>query len=181
MPAYEFYIGPHLVPGVIQKVEVKPRQQNWQVQAGAAGGIGAATIWRGLKIDEDAVSISTLITDDAGKAVKDADDAVAIWTPFLTLIHPNPLVKPPAWSSFNPLLVGHWPIYETLSMKSNNIVPFRGDGLSWLGVLLLIEYKALKRAPVGPPDPAKLDDRSEGPADAAEREITELVNKALNG
>lgn len=180
MAADEFFIGPHVVPGRVQKVEVKPREENWQIQLGAAGGLGAATIWRGIKIADDAVSITTLITDDAGNVVRNPDDAAAIWTPFLTLIRPSPTGKPPSWTCFHPLLLGHWPVYDTMALKSNNLIPFREDGLSWLGAILLIEYKQLKRAAVGPPDPAKIDDRRETPTSAAERQVAELVNKVIN-
>ena len=75
MPAHVFGIGPYVVPGIVQNVEVPDRALTWQITQGAAGGIGAATIWRGVKIDEGGIIITTLITDDLDNVVQDADDA----------------------------------------------------------------------------------------------------------
>ena len=178
----EFFIGPHLVPGVIQRIEVKPRQENWQITMGAAGGIGAATIWRGLKIEDDAVSIETLITQDGdplGAVLRNPDDAAAVWTPYLTLLRPTATGKPPSWTCFHPLLLGHWPVYDKFALKANNLRAFRADGLSWVGSLLLVEYKPLRRAAVGPPDPAKIDANKTTPSDALEQEVNDLVNQLV--
>lgn len=181
MAVSEFFVGPHLVPGALQKVVVPLRSLKWQVTGGATGGIGAGTTWRGVDIIES-VEITTLITDDNGRAISDLDDALAVWVPFLALVHPAPKSKPPAWDCTHALLVGVWPPLARMAHSKNGIASFRGDdGLSWLGTLVLIEFMPLKQATPAAPDPAKIDNREEGPQDAAERQMQELIDKVNTG
>lgn len=181
MPAWEFGIGPYIVPGVLQGVEVPDRALNWQITQGALGGIGASTIWRGTKIDEGGIVITTLITDVDGLVIEDADEAARVWGAFLDQVHPQAgTAKPPAWDLRHPLLDAQRPRIQRGAHSKNKMVLFREGSIAWLGSLILIEFKPLKLATPAPPDPAKLSDKEETPQNARQRQIAELIDKVNN-
>lgn len=181
MSANVFTIGPYTVPGCLQSVEIPGRALVWQVTQGALGGIGAATIWRGVKITEGIV-VTTLITrrDDPNVAESDADVAAAIWREFLLLVHPNPNAKPPSWDAGHPFLDAQIPRVQRVAHSENRFVPFGNKTLAYLGSLLIIESKPLKRVTPAAPDPAKIDG-VEPPQTAAQKRIAELTDKVING
>lgn len=181
MPADVFTIGPYTVPGALRRVEVPDRELVWQVTQGALGGVGAATIWRGVKVTEGIV-VTTLLTDpaDPTRAVQDADEAARIWGAFLDLVHPQSLQKPPAWDVGHPLLDAQRPRVQRCSHSKNKLVPLNDSGLAWLGSIVLIEFKKLQPRTPAAPDPAKLDG-VEPPQTAAQKRIEELTNKVING
>lgn len=181
MPSNVFNIGPYVVPGILQYVEVPDRALNWQVTQGAAGGVGAATIWRGVKIDEGGIVITTLITNDAGEVVQDADEAARLWGAFLDLVHPQAIAKPPTWQLSHPLLEAQRPRISQGAHSKNKMVLFDKSKIAWLGSLVLIEYKPLKIARPAAPDPAKLDNNEFTPQTAKERRVAELIEKVRNG
>jgi hypothetical protein len=160
-------VGPHQVPGIVQSIELPERGIVWQVQQGVAG-IGAHTIWRGVKLIES-VKIKTLLAKRSAPHGPEWDEAAAAWMQFLRSIDPAPLVRsPPAWDVDNPLFRMLWPPLARCAHKSNVPTPANDKGLAWIGVLELIEYKKLKLAPAGPPEPAQIDSREVPPRDAAE-------------
>lgn len=181
MPSHIFTIGPHVVPGILQSVEVPDRALNWQVTQGSAGGIGAATIWRGVKLDEGGIVISTLVTDSNGAVVQDADEAARLWGSFIDLVHPQSIAKPPTWQIAHPLLEAQRPRITQGAHSKNKLSLFDKTKIAWLGSLVLIEYKPLKIIRPGAPDPAKLDSKEVTPQTARERYALELVNKVKNG
>lgn len=179
MSAGQFFVGSELVPGILQSVEIPSRDLVWQVTQGAAGGVGAATIWRGVKVAEGGTIVTTLITDEQGLVVSELEDAVGIWIPFLSLVHPNPKAKPPTWDCTHPLLTSVWPFMGPMAIAANKLVSFRNnDGLSWVGSLVLQEYFKFKRVTPAAPDPAKINNDQKGPADKAEEMILALAEKA---
>ncbi len=174
----QLLIGPTPIPGVIQPgIEIDGREINWQVQAGVSG-LGAATIFRGVKLIEN-IKVKTLLAIP-GKPQIQWDEAVALWTAFLRAIWPVTTVKPPAWDVDHPLFTLVYPPVSRVAHKLNRIVPFNSANTAWLAELTLIEYKPLKLAKPGPPDPAKIDGRDKPPKDAMEAEIEDLLNKAKN-
>jgi hypothetical protein len=181
MPSHEFIIGPYIVPGVLQSVEVPDRALNWQVTQGSAGGIGAATIWRGVKLDEGGILITTLVTNDAGEVEQDADEAARLWGAFIELIHPKPIAKPPTWQVAHPLLEAQRPRITQAAHSKNKLSLFDKSKIAWLGTLVLIEYKPLKIVRPAAPDPAKLDSKTVTPQTARERYALELAEKVKNG
>jgi hypothetical protein len=181
MPAHIFNIGPYVVPGILQSVEVPDRALNWQVTQGSAGGIGAATIWRGVKLDEGGIVITTLITNARGEVEQDADEAARLWRSFLELVHPQGITKPPTWQISHPLLDAQQPRITQGAHSKNKMALFDKTKIAWLGSIVLIEYKALKIVRPGPPDPAKLDTKEVTPQTARERYALELVEKVKNG
>lgn len=181
MPAHIFGIGPYIVPGIVQRVEVPDRALTWQITQGAAGGIGAATIWRGVKIDEGGIVITTLITDDAGLVVQDADDAARRWGAFIDLVHPMPTQKPPTWDLVHPMLAAQRPQIQRGAHSKNKMVPHSDRTIAWVGSLVILEYKPLKLARPAEPDPAKLDSNTVTPQNKREAYALELVNKVKNG
>jgi hypothetical protein len=181
MPSHIFTIGPYVVPGILQSVEVPDRALNWQVTQGSAGGIGAATIWRGVKLDEGGIVITTLITNEAGEVVQDADEAARLWGAWLDLIHPQAIAKPPTWQIAHPLLEAQRPRITQGAHSKNKLALFDKSKLAWLGSIVLIEYKPLKIVRPGAPDPAKLDTKEVTPQTARERYALELVEKVKNG
>lgn len=168
-------IGGTIVPGIVQSIELPERGLVWQVQQGTAG-LGAFTIWRGVKLIES-VKITTLLAK-RGATMAEWDEAVSDWSAFLRTMHPNPKLKPPAWDADHPLFRLRWPPLGRVSLKSNSTAPLGERGLAWLGVVEFIEYKPLKLATPGPPDPAQIDSRDEPPADAAEANLQSLLSKA---
>jgi hypothetical protein len=181
MPAHIFTIGPYTVPGILQSVEVPDRALNWQVTQGSAGGIGAATIWRGVKLDEGGIVITTLITDDSEIVIQDADEAARRWGAFLDLVHPKAIAKPPTWQIAHPLLEAQRPRITQGSHSKNKMALFDKTKLAWLGSLVLIEYKPLKIIRPAEPDPAKLDSKVVTAQTAREKYALELVEKVKNG
>lgn len=181
MPAHIFGIGPYVVPGIIQNVEVPDRALTWQITQGAAGGIGAATIWRGVKIDEGGVIITTLITDELDNVVQDADDAARRWRAFLELVHPKPTTKPPTWDLSHPLLSAQSPIIQRGAHSKNKMLPFGKNSIAWVGSLVLIEYRPLKLARPAEPDPAKLDNVTVTPQNKQEIRLAELRDRVKYG
>lgn len=179
MSTSQFFVGPELVPGRLQRVEIPSRDLVWAVSQLGAGGVGASTIWRGVKVAEGGIVVTTLITDEQDNVVSNLEDAVAIWIPFLSLVHPNPKAKPPTWDCTHPLLISAWPFIGPLSIAGNKLVDFRnGDGLSWLGSIVFQEYFKAKRITPAAPDPAKLTNEAKGPVDKAEEMISDLAEKA---
>ena len=181
MPSHIFTIGPYVVPGILQSVEVPDRALNWQVTQGSAGGIGAATIWRGVKLDEGGVVITTLITGESGEVTQDADEAARLWGSFIDLVHPQSIAKPPTWQIAHPLLDAQRPRITQGAHSKNKLALFDKSKLAWLGSIVLIEYKPLKIVRPGAPDPAKLDTKEVTPQTARERYALELVEKVKNG
>lgn len=181
MPSHVFSIGPYTVPGILQSVEVPDRALNWQVTQGSAGGIGAATIWRGVKLDEGGIVLTTLITDIGGTVIQDADEAARAWGAFLDLIHPKAIAKPPTWQIAHPLLEGQRPRITQAAHSKNKLGLFDKRSIAWLGSLVLIEYKPLKIIRPAAPDPAKLDSKEVTPQTAREKYALELVEKVKNG
>ena len=138
-------------------------------------------IWRGTKIDEGGIVITTLITDDQGYAIEDADEAARVWGAFLDQVHPQAgTAKPPAWDLRHPLLDGQRPRIQRGAHSKNKMVIYRDDKIAWLGSLILIEFKPLKLATPAAPDPAKLNDAEETPQNANQRQIAALVDKVNN-
>jgi hypothetical protein len=181
MPAHIFKIGPYDVPGILQNVEVPDRALTWQITQGAAGGIGAATIWRGVKIDEGGIIITTLITDDAGLVVQDADDAARRWGAFVDLVHPKATTKPPTWDLSHPLLSAQRPMIQRGAHSKNKMLPYAKNSIAWVGSLVIIEYRPLKLARPAEPDPAKLDSNTVTPQNKREVLALELIEKVKNG
>lgn len=181
MPSHEFIIGPYVMPGVLQSVEVPDRALNWQVTQGSAGGIGAATIWRGVKLDEGGIVITTLITNAAGEVEQDADEAARLWGAFLDLIHPQPIAKPPTWQIAHPLLEGQRPRITQGAHSKNKIALFEKSKIAWLGSLVLIEYKPLTIVRPAAPDPAKLDSSTVTPQNDREKYALQLADRIKNG
>lgn len=180
MPSHVFTIGPYTVPGVLQSVEVPDRALNWQVTQGSAGGIGAATIWRGVKLDEGGIVLTTLVTNDAGEVEQDADEAARLWGAFIELIHPKPIAKPPTWQVAHPLLEAQRPRITQAAHSKNKLSMFDKTKIAWLGTLVLIEYKPLKIVRPEAPDPAKLDSKTPTPQTARQQYRAELRTKAKN-
>lgn len=178
MARWDFFIGPHIVPGIYQKISIPEAGVNWQISQGAGGGVGAATIWRGMKVPEGGISIETLLTDDDGLVVSDVSDAAAVWFPFLTLVHPNVKTKPPKFSCAHPLLIARQPPISDCAHYSNHIISPKGDHLSWHGILVLQAYYPFKRIAAAPPDPAIINDKTKGPADAFEAKLEALQKEA---
>lgn len=182
MPAHIFDIGPYPVPGILQGVEVPDRAQVWQVSPGALGGIGASTSWRGMKIDEGGVVITTIITNSSGAVEKDADEAARIWGSYLDLIHPeSETKKPPAWDIGHPLLAAQRPRIKRAAHSKNKLFQLAEGKLAWVGSLVLIEYKPLRLATPAAPDPAKIDNVVVTPQDKNEIIIQQLLDKVNNG
>lgn len=181
MPSHEFIIGPYRVPGVLQSVEVPDRSLNWQVTQGSAGGIGAATIWRGVKLDEGGIVLTTLVTNDAGEVEQDADEAARLWGAFIDLIHPQAIAKPPTWQVAHPLLEAQRPRITQAAHSKNKLSLFDKSKIAWLGSLVLIEYKPLKIVRPAAPDPAKLDSKTVTPQNAREQYALELANRIKSG
>jgi hypothetical protein len=181
MPAHIFKIGPYDVPGILQNVEVPDRALTWQITQGAAGGIGAATIWRGVKIDEGGIIITTLITDDAGLVVQDADDAARRWVAFIDLVHPKATTKPPSWDLAHPLLSAQRPQIQRGAHSKNKMMPFGKNSIAWVGVLVLIEYRPLKIARPAEPEPAKLESNTPTPQNKQEVLLRELEHQVRYG
>lgn len=168
-------IGGAVVPGAVQSIELPERGMVWQVQQGSAG-LGAFTIWRGVKLIES-VKITTMLCKK-GAPPAEWDDAVDAWQTFMRAIHPNPKLKPPAWDADHALFRLLWPPLGRVSHKSNRPAPANDRGTAWLGVIELIEYRPLKLATPGPPDPAQIDSRDQPPADAEEANLQSLLSKA---
>lgn len=182
MPADVFTIGPYPVPGILQGVEVPDRALVWQVSQGALGGIGASTTWRGVKIDEGGIVITTLITNDADEPVEDADEAARIWGAYLDKVHPDcETKKPPAWDVSHPMLAAQRPRIKRAAHSKNKMVLYKDGLIAWVGSLVLIEYKPLKLATPAAPDPAKLDNVIVTPQDANEELIQVLKHKVNYG
>lgn len=181
MPAHIFGVGPYVVPGILQRVEVPDRALNWQIQQGSLGGLGAATIWRGVKLDEGGIVVTTLLTSSDGRPLEDADEAAAAWSSWLATIHPDTKRTPPAWDLSHPLLAAQWPPILRGSHSKNKMVPYSDSTIAWVGSVVLIEYKPLKLATPAQPDPAKLDDKTATPQDKNEQRIQELLEKMRNG
>jgi hypothetical protein len=182
MPAHEFMIGPHMVPGLLQGVEVPDRAQVWEVTQGALGGIGASITWRGVKIDEGGIIITTMITDSSGNVVDDADDAARLWGAYLDLIHPESgTKKPPAWDIAHPFIAATRPPIKRAAHSKNKMFLWKEDKLAYIGSLVLIEYKPLKSATPAAPDPAQLDSNTVTPQNKREQYALELVEKVKNG
>jgi hypothetical protein len=168
--------GGIVVPGIVQSIELPERGINWQVQQGVSG-LGASTIWRGVKLIES-VKITTMLAK-RGAPMVEWDEAVAAWAEFLKTIDPAPLKrKPPAWDIDHPLFRMLWPPLGRVAHKSNRPAPAHDRGLAWLGIIEFIEYRPLKLATPGPPDPAQIDSRDQPPADAYEANFLSLMNKA---
>lgn len=179
MSAHPFFIGDSIVvPGLYQKIAVPSREINWTITGAAAGGLGAATVWRGVKIPEGGIVIETLLVDDAGNPIRDVEDATGIWVPFIFSMYPNPAVKPPVFSCFHPLLIARLPPIANCSIAAHDLVSPRGDHLSWHGILTLQAIVPQRKAAAAPPDPAKLSQKSSGPIDEVERQIDELRKQA---
>lgn len=172
-----FVVGAIAVPGILQTVELPEREIIWNVQQGVAG-IGAYTIFRGIKIIET-VKVTTLLVK-AGAPRSEWDQAVAEWMSFLRTIHPSPTLKPPAWDVDYPAFRFLWPPLARMSHKANKIDQWKPGppATAYTATLTLIEYKPLKLAKPGPPDPAQIDSRDIPPRDAEERELAELLEKA---
>jgi hypothetical protein len=181
MPAHVFTIGPYTVPGILQSVEVPDRALNWQVTQGSAGGIGAATIWRGVKLDEGGIVITTLITDASGNVEQDADEAARLWGGFIDLVHPQAIAKPPTWQVAHPLLSAQRPRITQAAHSKNKLALFDKSKLAWLGSLVLIEYKPLKIVRPAAPDPAQLEDKQVTPQNDREAYALQLSERIRNG
>jgi hypothetical protein len=181
MPAHIFGIGPYVVPGILQSVEVPDRALNWQIMQGAAGGIGAATIWRGVKLDEGGIVVTTLITDEAGRVVQDADHAARLWGGFLDLVHPKATQKPPTWDLVHPLLDAQRPRIQRGAHSKNKMTIYAERSIAWIGSIVILEYKPLKLARPAEPDPAKLDSDVVTPQNKREAYALELANRIKNG
>ncbi len=180
MPSHIFTIGPYVVPGILQSVEVPDRALNWQVTQGSAGGIGAATIWRGVKLDEGGVVITTLITGESGEVTQDADEAARLWGSFIDLVHPQSIAKPPTWQIAHPLLEAQRPRITQGAHSKNKLSLFDKTKIAWLGSLVLIEYKPLKIIRPAAPDPAKLDSKAVTPQTDQERRLASALGRARN-
>jgi hypothetical protein len=172
-----FAIGSIVVPGKVQSVELPEREIIWNVQQGVAG-IGAATIFRGVKLIET-VKVTTLLAK-LGAPKAEWDQAVAEWVQFMRTIHPSPTLKPPAWDVDYPAFRILWPPLGRMSHKANKIDAWKAGPpvTAYTATLTLIEYKPLKLAKPGPPDPAQIDSRDIPPRDAEEVELQELTEKA---
>ncbi len=176
-------VGPYQVPGIVQSIALPERGINWQVQQGVAG-IGAATIYRGIKLIES-VKITTLLAKRQAPHGPEWEEAVSAWTQFLKSIHPIPTntaatARPPAWDVDHPLFRLLHPPLARMSHKSNVPTPANDRGTAWFGVLELIEYKPLKLAPAGPPEPAQIDSREVPPRNATEQNRAALLDHARN-
>lgn len=183
MPADVFSIGPYVVPGVLQRVEVPERKLVWQVTQGALGGLGAATIWRGVQITEGIV-LTTLITDpvNPSSVVTSAEAAAALWGAFLDQIHPNPIAKPPAWDVGHPFLDAQRPRIQRCAHSTNKLASYKDGGwAAYVGSLVLLEFRPFKPVAPAAPDPAKLDSGVKPPQDAAEQQIQDLLSQVQNG
>lgn len=172
-----FMVGNLPVPGVLQSVSSPVREINWSVQQGVAG-VGAATIYRGRKLIES-LKVKTLLLS-AGGTKEEYDAVVAQWMAFMRAIDPRPPAAPPAWDIDYPTLRVLYPPMGRAAHKTNSVEPWKEGPpvVAYCAVLELIEYKPLKLAKPGPPDPAQIDSRDVPPRDAAEEELQELLKKA---
>ena len=182
MPSDVFMIGSsYRVPGILQGVEVPDRALVWQVSQGSLGGIGASTTWRGVKLDEGGIVVTTIITDASGAIEKDCDEAARIWGAWLDLIHPESgTKKPPAWDISHPLLAAQRPQIRRAAHSKNKMVQLAEGKRAWVGSIVLIEYKPLRLATPAAPDPAALDNTTPTPQDKNELAIQQLMNE-ING
>lgn len=172
-----FVVGALPVPGVLQSVSSPVREINWHVQQGVAG-LGAATIYRGRKLIES-LKVKTMLLKPGGTRAE-YDAVVAEWMAFMRAIDPRPTLAPPAWDIDYPTLRVLYPPMGRAAHKTNSVEPWKEGPpvVAYNAVLELIEYRPLKLAKPGPPDPAQIDSRDIPPRDAEERELSELMEKA---
>lgn len=134
-------IGPMVLPGVLLSIDGAEKPEKWLVQMGIAVS-NAVTVWRGTQLAE-AITLRMNLPDEA---------SFDSYYDVQTLLRPKLGARPPSLAIVNAIInfVGITRI-SNVSVKP----PKLAQGLSWVGEIVLIEYRPPKIAAVGPADPPK--------------------------
>ncbi len=152
-------IGGMLVPGIIFDIDGADKPQVWLVQMGIAVS-NAVSVWRGQKLAETIVIKTHLATEASVDAYYDLQ----------TKLLPKAGKKPPTWPIVNAIIN----FAKISRVSTRNVLPPKpAPGNSWMGEIHLIEYNALKPAPIGPADPPKAKTENDLLAEELARTIAE--------
>lgn len=152
-------IGGKAVPGVVIDVDGHSKPQVWAVQMGIAVS-NAVSVWRGMKLAET-ITIKTNLFDEA---------SIDAYYEMQELLLPKLGKKPPSLPIVNAAI--NFAKIARVSCR-DVLAPKAISGGSWQGEIQLIEYNALKPAPIGPADPPKAKTENDLLADELARAIAE--------
>jgi hypothetical protein len=149
------------VPGLVESIEGCERTQLWIVQKGIDASF-AFTIWRGAQLQESVKITLGLANPQIRDAYIDLGRQLS-----------------PVWGTKKPTSM--MPVNAAFGAAGITRIGIRtwgtpkpSAGCGWRAVLDVIEYRKMRRAPVGPPDPPKKESEN----DRLEKEFSNLKEKA---
>lgn len=174
-PGYfkDVLIGGRPVPGRIKDITGLESQEEW-VQQMAPGINGATKIWRRRKLIEG-IKIIIVLNADTEERVKTNFADYFDYIKHLkggTSVHK----KPPAFDVTSTLFKS---VFVRKVVYAGHTAPFPRVGPPIECVITVDEYAKGARIPIGPPEPAKIDDSTPQPQDALAAQFQNAVAKAL--